>query len=88
MTQIALEPLSDRVNGPILRYPGRRFPGVLIQGDSLHGFVMMAEAVAKALCQNDLQTARDEAVELRDTLRVHLDHDNSVLRDLGMPSPE
>jgi hypothetical protein len=87
MTPITLQQLSDQVSGPVLHYPGRRFPGVLIQGDSLHGFVMMAAAVVKALEQSDLRTARDEAEELRDKLRAHLDHYSGVLRDAGMPSP-
>jgi hypothetical protein len=86
MTQISLDQLSDQVNAPILHYPGRRFPGVLIQGDTLQGFAMMAEAVVEALDQSDLQIARDEAEELRDKLRVYLDHYNRVLRDHGMQS--
>ncbi len=87
MTQITLEQLSDRIDGPVLHYPGRRFPGVLIQGDSLHGFVTMAEAIVMALDQRDLQSARDEAEELRDMFRAHIEHDDSVLRATGRPSP-
>ncbi len=87
MTQITLEQLSDRIHGPALHYPGRRFPGVLIQGDSLHGFVTMAGAIVMALDQRDLRSARDEAEELRDMLRVHIEHDDSVRRAAGRPSP-
>jgi hypothetical protein len=87
MTQIALEQLSDRVNGPVLHYPGRRFPGVLFQGDSLHGFVMMAEAAVRALDEGDLKSARDDIEELRDLLLEHLDHYCDVLRALGLPVP-
>lgn len=31
-----VEIYSDLSNGAIMRHPGRRFPGVLIQGDSLY----------------------------------------------------
>jgi len=30
-----VEILSDRTNTAVMRHPGRRFPGVLVQGDSL-----------------------------------------------------
>lgn len=87
MTQISLDQLSDRVNGPVLQYPGRRFPGVLIQGDSLHSLVALADGVVTALNNSDTQSARDAAAELRDTLRAHLDHYVSVLRNYRMHPP-
>jgi len=35
MRKVELEVFSDTVNGAVIRHPMRRFPGVLIQGDTL-----------------------------------------------------
>jgi hypothetical protein len=32
----------------MMRHPGRRFPGILIQGDSLYGICQMADAACRA----------------------------------------
>ena len=34
-TEVNVKVLSDEVNVPVIHFPGRRFPGSLIQGDSL-----------------------------------------------------
>lgn len=36
MKRIEADILTDGGNDAVVRMPGRRFPGVLIQGDSLH----------------------------------------------------
>ncbi len=31
-----VEIYSDQSNMPVVRHPGRKFPGLLVQGDTLH----------------------------------------------------
>ena len=40
----SVEIYSDAANAAVVRHPGRRYPGVLVQGDTLHS--MHAAAVA------------------------------------------
>jgi hypothetical protein len=42
MTKIEVELLSNDTNAPVICLPGRRFPGVVLQGDSLK--ILLGEA--------------------------------------------
>lgn len=82
-----IEIYSDDSNQAILRHPGRRFPGVLVQGDTLkilHGQVL------GALNEGDNALSEDARLDLehvRDFLSGCLDHYRSVLREHGMELP-
>ena len=43
-----VEVLSDDTNRAILRHPARRFPGVLVQGDSLYSMCKNADRACAA----------------------------------------
>ena len=67
MRKIEMEIFSEAVNSPVIRHPGRKFPGVLIQGDSLCNLVISAQVVARLSHQSnvpDLADAADELVHL------------------------
>ncbi len=36
MRKESVEIYSDETNGPVMRHPGRTYPGVLVQGDTLY----------------------------------------------------
>lgn len=38
-----VEIYSDKTNAVVLRHSGRKFPGVLVQGDSLHALCCQAD---------------------------------------------
>jgi hypothetical protein len=40
-----VEIYSDETNRAVMRHPGRKFPGVLVQGDTLHGLCTAADEV-------------------------------------------
>jgi hypothetical protein len=42
-----VEIYSDASNAAVMRHPGRRFPGVLLQGDTLSILVRQAASVAE-----------------------------------------
>ena len=82
-----VEIYSDQTNAAVMRHPGRRFPGVLIQGDSLYVLCAQAdEACAAAKGQLD-QDAYKELNELRNTLWGYLNHYKSVLSEHKMQLP-
>lgn len=39
MNKVDVEMLTDQGNNAVLRLPGRKYPGVLVQGDSLNALV-------------------------------------------------
>ena len=78
---------SDQTNAAILRHPGRRFPGVLVQGDSLSRLCQQADSVcagAKAVLDDELYEEMDG---LRETLRAYLNHYKVVLREHRIELP-
>jgi len=80
-----VEIYSDAVNAAIMRHPGRKFPGMLIQGDTLHSFsVMAATALMDAEPESDQWY---ELKELVDALQSRVDHYSRVLEEHGLGLP-
>jgi hypothetical protein len=44
----SVEIYSDATNAAVMRHPGRNFPGVLIQGDTLHSLCVSADKACAA----------------------------------------
>ncbi|RUP11085.1 hypothetical protein [Hyphomicrobium sp.] len=87
MNKELVEIYSDATNYAVMRHPGRRFPGILIQGDTLYSIVYNAESAKAALGRGDLKKATEEIDELVEGLRARLDHYKKVLLDHGLPLP-
>lgn len=84
---VEVEILSETPNHVVLRSPGRRFPGSLIQGDSLNVLLTLARSVrAHARASGDA-TWRDDAEELHELLQARLLHYQDVLRAAGSLLP-
>ena len=64
-----VEIYSDATNAVVLRHPERRYPGCLVQGDSLHGLVKSLEVVQK----ESQALSADVADELADVSRTLVD---------------
>jgi hypothetical protein len=43
-----VEIYSDATNAAVMRHPGRKFPGVLIQGDTLHTLCVSTDSACAA----------------------------------------
>lgn len=88
MRQEPVEILSDQTNATVMRHPGRRFPGVLVQGDTLHTLCQRADVVCRELRRGS--PGYDEANELRNALWGFLTHYKTVLgeHDLSLPFSE
>ncbi|WP_372469465.1 hypothetical protein ABQ179_003140 [Xanthomonas dyei] len=77
-----VEIFSDQSNMPVIRHLGRQFPGVLVQGDTLH---MLCAQATEAL--SDSPDARDELQELHNKLLIMLAHYKYVLNEHQVPLP-
>src|SRR5262245_3229858 len=82
-----VEVLSAATNASILRMPGRRFPGVLVQGDSLSILLDEALDVLAALSDKPDSEAFDAALNLAETLESLLAHYETTLNQKGLELP-
>jgi hypothetical protein len=87
VTTIEVELLTDPGNGAVIRLPERKFPGVLVQGDTLNGFVALLAEATRSLSCGDVGEAQgilqSLAAELKD-LRARYE---GTLKDHGVGLP-
>ena len=93
MEQLLVELFSNASNMVIVRTPGRRFPGIVIQGDSLHNLYGYARSVVDALRSAprggaaNLTDAPDDAEALLEGLQERIDHYEACLEAHGVELP-
>ena len=85
MEMVECSVLDKSVNSWVLRVPGRQFPGVLVQGDSLRRLYSLAKSAHESLPTGS--EASDQAAELRDQLKAHLMNYETALRRHGIALP-
>jgi hypothetical protein len=64
--------LTNTPNSPVLKLPDRKFPGVLIQGDSLQILVQLVTSLSKTLQQGDIEESVALVTELHEALAGRL----------------
>ena len=87
MRKEEVEIFSDASNSAIMRHPGRSFPGVLIQGDSLNSYVSLLEDALRELSSGDREEGLECVDEVREILSGHLAHYADVLSHHGVELP-
>lgn len=87
MQRIEAELFTDGGNDAVVRLTGRRFPGVLIQGDSLHILRGDVAEVVEACERGDLAAARDSAGLLLAALDALLTRYADALQEHEIPLP-
>lgn len=89
MVKIELEVYSDTSNQAVVQAPGRRFPGSVIQGDSLA--ILCASAQQLSLWIEANSDANDDvrwlAQGLQEALLSRLLHYQSTLKESGLDLP-
>ena len=87
MEYMELEVYSQATNRAVVKMPGRHFPGLLIQGDSLASLLSLAESI----CEKSERTADidliNESHELRNNLQQLLSHYEATLGKHNIPLP-
>lgn len=87
MERVEAELFTDGGNDAVVRLPGRRFPGVLIQGDSLSILRSDVAEVVEACDQGDGVGARETAGLLLTDLDTLLTRYAAALEAHEIPRP-
>ena len=87
MEQKRIEVYSDASNAAIMRHPGRRFPGVLVQGDTLYVLCSEADEICTAALKSGDAALFKQANDHRNKLRSLLGHYKVVLEEHKIPLP-
>jgi hypothetical protein len=82
-----IEIYSDQTSAAILRHPGRKFPGVLVPGDSLYALCVQADEACADTQRRVGSDAYEELNDLRNKMWGYLNHYKSVLGEHGIPWP-
>ena len=82
-----LELWSAQTNSAVVRVPGRRFPGVVVQGDSLSILFALAMDVLERLPGTADTELRSAAEELAEKLFAHVKSYESTLEVRGVALP-
>ena len=87
MVEPGIEVFSEAINMPILRMPGRKFPGVLIQGDTLSSLFAVARMIHAQAGEQGRSELADLAGEMVDELAALLQEYERVLKARNHPLP-
>jgi hypothetical protein len=71
MVKIEIESLSDATNAPVVRLPGRRFPGIVIQGDSLKSMFDCVQELIQLVRSGTQEQIEGTAVELSEKIGMY-----------------
>ena len=79
MKRIEVELLSEAANNAVLRLPGRAYPGIVVQGDSLKILCGLAEELHALAQDNQCEAIADLAHEIKELLTGRLAHYEAAL---------
>lgn len=87
MPKIEVESFSETSNSAVIRLPGRNFPAIAIQGDSLKILSDCAGDLARLSRGSDLPELQSAVSELTDILNGYQRAYEDALRAHGEPLP-
>lgn len=79
--------MTGQYNNAVLRLPGRRFPGVLVQGDALSVLNAEVQRALALLRSGDTAAAEEELSLVANHLGALVDGYVRVMDAAGMPLP-
>lgn len=82
-----VEIYSDAVNAPVMRHPSRKFPGSLMQGDTLYILCGRLDELCKNARGQLTEDDYAELNDLRNALHDRLNHYKAVLGEHDLPLP-
>lgn len=87
MKKIEINLLSETTNCPVVQMPGRKFPGTVIQGDSMSNLLALVLEIEELASQKDYEEMRDTLKLLKDKLEGYLAHYKEALGEHHIPLP-
>jgi hypothetical protein len=87
MATVEVELLTDGGNNAVVRFPGRKYPGVLIQGDTLSTLITTTSEAIAALDRSDATVAQELLRELAAHLLETQERYERALREHGIELP-
>ncbi|MFI6562755.1 DUF6959 family protein [Streptomyces sp. NPDC050534] len=87
MERVEAELFTDAGNDAVVRLPGRRFPGVLVQGDTLRILSADVAELVELCAVGDLEEARQAASLLQEELGAKLQRYTDALDAHGERHP-
>ena len=79
---------SSASNAAVIRHPGRQFPGVLVQGDTLNGLRSDVRHIAELIGETEEnEELHYGLLSLREKLDGMLAHYEAVLKEHGIRRP-
>jgi hypothetical protein len=85
--KLEMSVLDDAVNSPVIQFPGRRFPGVLVQGDSLKSMANLGAEIGEHLRLGEIEEAMSVAEDLSAMLRSRVSMYEEALKAHGLTLP-
>jgi hypothetical protein len=82
-----LEVFSEESNYGIVRMPGRRFPGCVVQGDSLSILYVLARSICERVAGSADEELTGDAADLLNQLGDRLKHYERVLAEHRIELP-
>lgn len=87
MQKLELEVYGTASNAAVVRAPGRRFPGVIVQGDTLATLLDSATDIASRAAETPDEELLGEAQLLRDRLAGLLFQYEAAMDEHGLELP-
>ncbi len=87
MKKEEVEIYSDTTNQSVMKHPGRNYPGVLIQGDTLYSYCQSLDEACRDLKSKNIEEAFDEINVIRNALWGKLNHYKAVLGEHNIELP-
>lgn len=79
--------LSRPVNFAVVQLPERSYPGVVVQGDTLHSLQKQVELMGRLLEKKELEGLADEIEDLNTRLSEALTHYEYICSERGISLP-
>lgn len=79
--------MSTATNYAVVQLPGRNYPGVVVQGDSLHALLLQVEGIRKLAAKHTDSELAAEVANLHDVLLDATTHFEMVCRRAGVGLP-
>ncbi len=79
--------LSRPINFAVVQLPGRKFPGVVVQGDTLHSLLKRVDELMQLLKSGEADEVSVGLEDIRDQLMEAMMHYERVCADRGITLP-